>query len=118
MSETNHTNAGAEAPLKTGAPETGAPKANIWRRFPSWSFIDLGSYSVPLSDGTYIFATIENCTDPCDPRLYFAEVIRGIPTGNGTRYERLKGRSFNDLIQALLYLESVDLVECEIITKE
>lgn len=83
------------------------------RRFPSWSFIDLGSYSVPLSDGTYIFATIENCTDPCDPRLYFAEVIRGIPTGNGTRYERLKGRSFNDLIQALLYLESVALGECE-----
>ena len=111
MSETNHTNAGAEAPLKTGAPKTGAPKANICRRFPTWVIHSIDSCPIHLPDGTYIYATVDNCPDPKDPHLYVATITRETSTGSGTRYEHLKGESFNDLIQALLYLESVDLAE-------
>lgn len=121
MSETNHTNAGAEAPLKTGAPktgapetgapETGAPKANIWRRFPSWGILALEAYPVPLTDGTFIYATLENGADPKDPHLYVATITRETSTGSGTRYEDLRQQSFDDLIEALLYLEGVDLNE-------
>lgn len=121
MSETNHTNAGAEAPLKTGAPktgapetgapETGAPKANIWRRFPSWGILAMEAYPVPLTDGTFIYATLENGADPKDPHLYVATITRETSTGSGTRYEDLRQHPFDDLIEALLYLENVDLSE-------
>ena len=97
MSETNQTKAGAFAPLKPG------------RRFPSWSILELESWPIRQSIGTYIYATVGNCPDPKDQHLYYAEITREVSTGSGTRYERLKGESFNDLIEALLYLESVDL---------
>ena len=79
------------------------------RRFPSWSILELEAYTVPLADGTYIYATVDNCPDPKDPHLYYAEITREISTGSGTRYENLVSESFDDLIEALLYLESVDL---------
>ena len=101
MSETNHTNAGAEAPLK--------PRST--RRFPSWGILALEAYPVPLTDGTYIYAVIENYYDPKDPHPYHAEIVRKICTRFGPDYEHLKGRSFDDLVEALLYLESVDLAE-------
>lgn len=63
------------------------------------------------ADGSYVYASIDNCPDPKDPHLYYAEITREVPTGGGTYYERLKGESFNDLIEALLYLESIDLGE-------
>lgn len=101
MSETNHTNAGAKAPLK--------PRST--RRFPSWSIIELESGPIRLSDGTYIYAVIENYYDSKDPHPYHAEIVREICSRFGPDYEHLKGRSFDDLVEALLYLESVDLSE-------
>ena len=101
MSETNHTNARAEAPLKTRST----------RRFSSWSIIELESGPIRLSDGTYIYAVIENYYDPKDPHPYHAKIVRKICTRFGPDYEHLKGRSFDDLVEALLYLESVDLAE-------
>lgn len=101
MSETNHTNAGAGAPLK--------PRST--RRFSSWSIIELESVPIRLSDGTYIYAVIENYYDPKDPHPYHAEIIRKICSRFGPDYQHLKGRSFDDLVEALLYLESVDLGE-------
>lgn len=103
MSETNHKNAGAEAPLKSGST----------RRFPTWSIISLEAYTVPLADGTYIYANVYNNPDPRDPHLYYAEIIREISTGSGPDFEHLVGESFDDLIEALLYLESVDLGDYE-----
>ena len=103
MSETNHTNAGAKAPLKPGST----------RRFPSWGILSLEAYPVPLTDGTFIYATLENGADPKDPHLYVATITRETSTGSGTRYEDLRQQSFDDLIEALLYLESVDLVKSE-----
>lgn len=84
-----------------------------YRRFPAWWIFELRTHVVPLPDGTYIYATVENCPDPRDNDLYYAEIIREVSTGSGTRYEHLKGRSFDDLIEALLYLESVDLSDYE-----
>lgn len=81
------------------------------RRFPSWSILELEAYTVPLADGTYIYATVENCPDPKEPHLYVATITRETSTGSGTRYEDLRQQSFDDLIEALLYLESVDLGE-------
>lgn len=104
MSETNHTNAGAGAPLK--------PRST--RRFSSWSIIELESCPIRLSDGTYIYGRIDNCPDPKEPHLYVATITRETSTGSGTRYEDLRQQSFDDLIEALLYLESVDLREYEI----
>lgn len=99
MSETNQTNAGAEAPLK--------PRSTL--RFPSWSILEMESWPIRASVGTYIYGHIENCPDPKDPHLYVATITRETSTGSGTRYEELRQQSFNDLIEALLYLESVDL---------
>lgn len=99
MSETNQTKAGAKAPLKPG------------RRFPSWKIYELNSVPIRQSVGTYIYATIDNCLDPKDPHLYVATITRETSTGSGTRYEDLRQQSFDDLISALLYLESVDLSE-------
>lgn len=113
MSETNHTNAGAEAPLKTGAPKTGAPKANICRRFPTWVIHSIDSCPIHLPDGTYIYATVDNCPDPKDPHLYVATITRETSTGSGTRSEKIRQQTFDDLIEALLYLESVDLSDYE-----
>lgn len=104
MSETNHTNAGAEASLKPGAPKTG-----VHRQFEGWSILELESFPIQMPDGSYVYANVDNCPDPRDPHLYYAEITREISTGSGTRYEHLKGESFNDLIEALLYLESVDI---------
>lgn len=101
MSETSHTNAGAEAPLN--------PRST--RRFPSWGILAMEAYPVPLTDGTFIYATLENGADPKDPHLYVATITRETSTGSGTRYEDLRQHSFDDLIEALLYLESVDLGE-------
>ena len=84
-------------------------KPGSTRRFPSWSILDMESWPIRQSIGTYIYGRIENCPDPKDPHLYVATITRETSTGSGTRYERLKGESFNDLIEALLYLESVDL---------
>lgn len=81
------------------------------RRFPSWSILELEAYTVPLTDGTFIYATVDNCPDPKDPHLYVATITRETSTGSGTRYEDLRQQSFDDLIEALLYLESVDLGE-------
>ena len=81
------------------------------RRFPSWSILELESFPIPMPDGTFLYATVDNCPDPRDPHLYYAEITREISTGNGTRSECLKSKSFDDLIEALLYLESVDLGE-------
>ena len=83
------------------------------RRFSSWSIIELEAYTVPLSDGTYIYATVDNCPDPRDPHLYVATITRESSTGSGTRSEDIRQQSFDDLIEALLYLESVDLREYE-----
>lgn len=103
MSETNHTNAGAEAPLKTATT----------RRFSSWSIIELESCPIRLSDGTYIYGRIDNCHDPRDPHIYVATITRETSTGSGTRSEKIRQQTFDDLIEALLYLESVDLGEIE-----
>lgn len=92
------------------------------RQFGGWSIMELESFPIQMPDGSYVYANIDNCTDPRDPHLYYAEITREVSTGGGTYYERLKGRSFNDLIEALLYLEallffeSVDLGDLE--TKE
>lgn len=101
MSETNHTNAGAEAPLN--------PRST--RRFPAWKIYELNSVPIWHSVGTYIYGRIDNCLDPKDPHLYVATITRETSTGSGTRYEDLRQQSFDDLIEALLYLESVDLSE-------
>lgn len=101
MSETNHTNAGAEAPLKPGST----------RRFPLWSIRELEAIPIRPSVGTYIYGRIDNCHDPRDPHIYVATITRETSTGSGTRYEDLRQQSFDDLIEALLYLESVDLGE-------
>ena len=81
------------------------------RRFPAWSIISLESYTVPLADGTYIYGKVYNNPDLRDPHLYYAEITRVIGTGSGPDFEHLKGEFFDDLISALLYLESVDLAE-------
>lgn len=101
MSETNHTIAGAEASLKPGST----------RRFPVWKIYELNSVPIWQSVGTYIYGRIDNCPDPKDPHLYVATIARETSTGSGTRYEDLRQQSFDDLIEALLYLESVDLGE-------
>ena len=103
MSETNHTNAGAEAPLK--------PRST--RRFPSWSILELESWPIRQSVGTYIYGRIDNCHDPRDPHIYVATITRETSTGSGTRSEKIRQQTFDDLIEALLYLESVDLVKSE-----
>lgn len=100
MSETNE---GAKAPLN--------PRST--RRFPSWSILEMESWPIRQSVGTYIYGRIDNCLDPKDPHLYVATITREISTGSGTRYEDLRQQSFNDLIETLLYLESVDLGEYE-----
>lgn len=84
-------------------------KSKKSRRFPSWSILEMESWPIRQSIGTYIYGRIENCPDPKDPHLYYAEITREISTGSGTRYENLVSESFDDLIEALLYLESVDL---------
>ena len=106
MSETNHTNAGAEASLKPGAPKTG-----VHRQFEGWSILELESVPIQMPDGSYVYANVDNCPDPRDPHLYYAEITREISTGSDTRYEHVAGESFDDFIEALLYLESVDLGE-------
>lgn len=83
------------------------------RRFPSWSILEMESWPIRQSVGTYIYGRIDNCLDPKDPHLYVATITREISTGSGTRYEDLRQQSFNDLIETLLYLESVDLGEYE-----
>ncbi len=87
--------------------------AGVQRRFPAWTILELESCHIRQSDGTYIYAMVDNYHDPEDPHPYHAEIIREIDTGFGPDYEHLKGRSFDDLISALLYLESVDLGEHE-----
>lgn len=87
--------------------------AGVQRRFPAWTILKLESCHIRQSDGTYIYATVDNYQDPKDPHPYHAEIIREIDTGFGPDFEHLKGRSFDDLIEALLYLESVDLGEHE-----
>ena len=84
-------------------------KPGTQRQFEGWSILELESCPIRLSDGTYIYAVIENYYDPKDPHPYHAEITREISTGSGTRYENLVSESFDDLIEALLYLESVDL---------
>ena len=83
------------------------------RRFSSWSIIELESCPIRLSDGTYIYGRIDNCHGPRDPHIYIATITRETSTGSGTRYEDLRQQSFDDLIEALLYLESVDLAKSE-----
>ena len=80
-------------------------------RFPSWGIIELESCPIRQSDGTSIFATVDNYRDPCDPHPYHAEIVRMIDAGFGLDYEKLAGESFDDLIEALLYLENVDLAD-------
>lgn len=75
--------------------------------------MELESFPIKMPDGTYIYATIDNCLDPKDPHLYVATITRETSTGSGTCYEDLRQQSFDDLIEALLYLESVDLGEYE-----
>lgn len=79
------------------------------RRFPAWSIISLESYTVPLADGTYIYAKVYNNPDLRDPHLYYAETTRVIRTGSGPDFEHLKRESFDDLISALLWLEDIDI---------
>lgn len=83
------------------------------RRFPVWKIYELNSVPIWLSVGTYIYGCIDNCLDPKDPHLYVATITRETSTGSGTRYEDLVSEPFDDLIEALLYLESVDLSEYE-----
>lgn len=79
------------------------------RRFPAWTILELESCHIRQSDGTYIYATVDNYQDPKDPHPYHAEIIREIDTGFGPDFEHLKGRSFDDLISALLWLEDIDI---------
>lgn len=81
------------------------------RRFPAWTILELESCHIRQSDGTYIYATVDNYQDPKDPHPYHAEIIREIDAGFGFDFEPLVVRSFDDIIEALLYLESVDLSE-------
>lgn len=99
MSETNHKNVRAEANLKSGST----------RRFPLWSIRELEAIPLHQSVRTYIYGRIDNCHDPRDPHIYVATITRETSTGSGTRSEKIRQQSFNDLIEALLYLESVDL---------
>lgn len=101
MSETNHTNARAQAPLKPG------------RRFPVWTFGKLNAIAIQQSGETCIYARIDNCLSPRDPTLYYVEITRAIRTESGARHESLVRKPFNDIIEALLYLESVDLSDYE-----
>ena len=73
--------------------------------------MELESFPIKMPDGSYVYANIDNCPDPKDPHLYYAEITREINIGSNFIYEHLAGKSFNDLIEALLYLESVDLGE-------
>lgn len=79
------------------------------RQFHTWSIMELESFPAPLPDGSCVYANVDNCPDPRDPHLYYAEVTREVNIGSNFLYEHLKGKFFNDLIEALLYLESVDL---------
>lgn len=81
------------------------------RKFAEWDILGLETCPIRLSDGTYIYAVGENYYDPKDPHPYHAKIVRKICSRFGPDYEHLKGRSFDDLIEALLYLESVDLGE-------
>lgn len=75
--------------------------------------MELESFPIPMPDGSYVYANIDNCPDPRDPHLYVATITRETSTGSGTRYEVILEEHFDDLIEALLYLESVDLSEYE-----
>lgn len=83
--------------------------AGVQRRFPAWTILELESCHIRQSDGTYIYATVDNYQDPKDPHPYHAEIIREIDAGFGPDFEHLKGRSFDDLISALLWLEDIDI---------
>lgn len=81
------------------------------RQFEGWSILELESFPIQMPDGSYVYANVDNCPDPKDPHLYVATITRETSTGSGTRYEDLVSEPFDDLIEALLYLESVDLSE-------
>lgn len=87
--------------------------AGVQRRFPAWTILELESCHIRQSDGTYTYATVDNYQDQKDPHPYHAEIIREIDAGFGPDFERLAWESFDDLIEALLFLESVDLGEYE-----
>ena len=75
--------------------------------------MELESFPIRLSDGTYIYAVVENYYDPKNPHIYVAPITRETSTGSGIRSEKIRQQTFDDLIEALLYLESVDLGEYE-----
>lgn len=81
------------------------------RNFWEWNILELESCHIRQSDGTYIYATVDNYHDPEDPHPYHAEITREIDAGFGPDFELLVVRSFDDIIEALLFLESVDLGE-------
>lgn len=84
------------------------------RRFAEWDILELESCPIWQSDGTYIYAMVSNRLDPRGQTIYDAEVTRKINTVRGFRIEHIAGETFDDLIDALLYLESVDLSDYEI----
>lgn len=83
------------------------PGRNFWE----WNIIELESCPIRQSDGTYIYATVDNYHDPKDPHPYHVDIIRKIDAGFGSDFKLLKRDSFDDLVEALLYLECVDLGE-------
>lgn len=86
-------------------------KPRSTRRFPVWTFGKLNAIAIQQSGETCIYARIDDCLSPRDPNLYYVEITRAIRTESGARHESLVRKSFNDRIEALLYLESVDLGE-------
>lgn len=81
------------------------------RNFWEWNILELESCHIQQSDGTYIYATVDNYHSPKDPHPYNVAIVRKIDAGFGFDFEPLVVRSFDDIIEALLYLESVDLSE-------
>lgn len=82
------------------------------RSFEGWGVYDVESSPTMLPDGSYLQATIDRDEQRNDEgyRLYVVRVIgRGATESN--YIEVIVEEHFDDLIEALLYLESVDLGE-------
>lgn len=82
------------------------------RSFEGWGVYDVESSPTILPDGSYLQATIDRDEQRNDEgyRLYVARVIdRGATESN--YIEVIVEEHFDNLIEALLYLESVDLGE-------
>lgn len=97
MSETNHTHAGAEAPLK---------------RFAKWSTYRLSSVK-DLGNGRCLLAAIQQEVDKEGESRYYTTLYRAEYNRYGLLYHHklLKEEIFDDPLDAVRYCETVDLGE-------